>query len=158
MKPEKCKFEKEKVEYLGMIIKGDQISLDKKKIAAIIEWLSPKTVKEVQSFLGLGNFYQKFIRKYSDRVKPLNELLKMDKMFQWTNKAQEAFDNLKKHLCEEPVLKTLDVTRKFQIECDASKFAIGAVLTQTDSNGARHPVAFLSKTFTSTERKYEIHD
>ena len=91
-------------------------------------------------------------------VKPLNELLKKDRTFQWTEEAQKAFDNLKKRFCEEPVLKTPDVTREFQIKYDASKFAIGAVLTQTDSNGARHPVAFLSKTFTPTERRYEIHD
>jgi hypothetical protein len=158
LKPEKCEFAKEKVEYLGMVVKGNEIAMDTKKVKAIMEWPAPKTVKEVRSFLGLGNFYRKFIRKYSDVVKPLNELLQKDRVFQWTEEAQKVFQDLKERFCEEPVLKTPDTSKPFQIECDTSKFAIGAVLTQLDSNGSRHPVAFLSKTFTTTERRYKIHD
>ena len=69
-----------------------------------------------------------------------------------------AFDTLKQRFTTEPVLMMPDQARPFQIEADASKYASGAVLTQMDSNGDRHPVAFLSKTFNETERNYEIYD
>ena len=84
--------------------------------------------------------------------------MKKDRKFEWTEDCQQAFDDLKKQFTEEPVLAMLDQTRPFQIETDASKYATGAVLTQTDINGDRHPVSFLSKTFSPTERNYEIYD
>ena len=85
-------------------------------------------------------------------------MTKKDWKFEWTPKCQNAFDTLKRRFTEEPVLLMPDQTKPFQIEADASKVATGAVLTQLDMNGDRHPVAFLSKTFTDTERKYEICD
>ena len=88
----------------------------------------------------------------------MTDLTKKDRKFEWTNDCQQAFNNLKKRFTEEPVLQMPDHSRPFQIESDASKVATGAVLTQLDSNGDRHPVAFLSQTFTDTERQYEIYD
>ena len=88
----------------------------------------------------------------------LNNLLKKDQKFAWTSICQKAFDKLKKQFTKEPVLMMPDHTRPFQIECDASKYASGAVLTQLDSNGDCHPCAFISKTFSPTERNYEIYD
>jgi len=81
-----------------------------------------------------------------------------DKLFAWTEDAQKAFESLKKRFTEEPVLIMVDQTRPLQIECDASKYTSGAVLTQLDGNGERHPCAFISKTFSPTERNYEIYD
>jgi hypothetical protein len=78
--------------------------------------------------------------------------------FEWTTDCQNAFNELKKHFTKEPVLAMPDHSKPFQIECDASKYASGAVLTQLDSNGDRHPCAFISKTFSPTERNYEIYD
>ena len=89
---------------------------------------------------------------------PLNALLKKDTIFQWTGETQQSFDALKQKLTSSPVLMMPDQTRPFQIECDASKYASGAVLTQQDNNGDRHPVAFLSKTFSETEQNYEIYN
>ena len=91
-------------------------------------------------------------------AKPLNDLLKKDQKFKWTDDCQRAFDELKKRFTEEPVLMMPDQTKPFQIETDASKYATGAVLTQLDSNGARHPILFISKTFSPAERNYEIYD
>ena len=92
----------------------------------------------------------------------MNELLGKingkDKPFQWNDQAQKAFDRLKQRFMEEPVLIMPDQTKPFQIECDASKYASGAVLTQLDGNGERHPCAFISRTFSPTERNYEIYD
>ena len=128
------------------------------KSAGIREWPIPTTVKQVRSFLGFGNFYRKFISHYSDLAKPLTDLTKKDRKFEQTNDCQQAFNDLKKRFTEEPVLQMPDHSRPFQIEWDASKVATGAILTQLDSNGDRHPVAFLSQTFTDTERRYEIYD
>ena len=102
------------------------------------------TVKQVRAFLGFGNFYWWFIWHFSDLVKPLNDLLKKDQKFEWTIDCQKAFDELKKWFTEEPILIMPDHTRPFQIETDASKYATGAVLTQMDLNGDRHPISFIS--------------
>ena len=158
LKPKKCEFCKTKVEYLGMVIEEGKVSMDKGKLRGIEEWPAPTTVKQVRAFLGFGNFYRRFIRKFSDIARPLNDLLKKDKTFEWTEECQQSFDDLKKRFTEEPVLMMPDHTRPFQIEADASKYASGAVLTQCDVNGDRHPVAFISKTFSPAERNYEIYD
>jgi transposase InsO family protein len=158
LKPAKCEFNKTKVEYLGMVIEEGKISMDSGKLKGIQDWPTPTTVKQVRSFLGFGNFYRRFIWHFSELAKPLNDLLKKDQKFEWTNNCQRAFDELKKRFTEEPVLMMPDQTKPFQIESDASKYATGAVLTQLDSNGDRHPISFISKTLSPTERNYEIYD
>ena len=104
-------------------------------------------VKQLQAFLGFGNFYRWFIWKFSKIAMPLNGLLKKNVPFELSLECQEAFLTLKQRFMEEPVLLMPNQTWPFQIESDASKYASGAVLTQTDSNGDRHLVAFMSKTF-----------
>ena len=158
LKPAKCEFNKAKVEYLGLVIEEGKISMDPGKLKGIQDWPVPTTVKQVRGFLGFGNFYRRFIWRFSDLAKPLNDLLKKDKKFEWTNDCQTAFDNLKKRFTEEPVLMMPDQTRPFQIETDASKYATGAILTQLDANGDRHPISFISKTLSPAERNYEIYD
>ena len=140
------------MEYLGLIIKEGQLSMDPVKLKGISEWLVPTTVKQVRAFLGFGNFYQRFIRKFSELALPLNNLLKKDTQFNWTPACQESFDTLKKRFTKEPVLMMPDQSQPFQIKSDASKYASGAVLTQMDSNGDRHPVASMSKMFNDTEK------
>jgi hypothetical protein len=137
---------------------GNQRREDFNGFRKIEEWPVPTTVKQVQGFLGFGNFYRRFIRHFSEIAKPLNDLLKKDHKFEWTNDCQKSFEELKKRFTEEPVLIMPDQTKPFQIKSDASKYASGAVLTQLDSNGDRHPCAFISKTFSPTERNYEIYD
>ena len=158
LKPAKCEFNKPKIDYLGMVIEEGKISMDPGKLRGIRDWPPPTTVKQTRGFLGFGNFYRHFIRSFSNLAKPLNDLLKKDQKFEWTDDCQRAFDNLKKHFTEEPVLMMPDQTKPFQIETDASKYATGAVLTPLDSNGDRHPVSFISKTFSPAERNYEIYD
>jgi hypothetical protein len=135
LKPKKCEFGKTKIEWLGMIIEEGKISMDSGKLQGIKEWPTPTTVKQVRGFLGFGNFYRRFIKNFSEIAKPLNDLLKKDQTFIWTNNCQHSFDALKKRFTEEPVLLMPDHTKPFQIESDASKYASGAVLTQLDSNG-----------------------
>ena len=147
-----------KVEYLGMIIEEGKISMDPGKLKEIQDWPTPTTVIQTWGFLGFGNFYRRFIQGLSNLAKPLNDLLKKDKKFEWTNDCQKAFDELKKKFTEELVLMMPDQTKPFQIKMDASKYATGAVLTQLDSNGNRHPISFISKTFSLMECNYEIYD
>jgi hypothetical protein len=158
LKPKKCVFNKPKMEYLGLIVEEGKLSMDPTKLSGIRDWPIPKTVKDVRSFLGFGNFYRKFIRGFADLARPLNELLKKNIKFEWKEEHQTTFDTLKKRFTEEPVLMMPDHSKPFQIECDASKYATGAVLTQLDSNGDRHPVSFISRTLSPTERNYEIYD
>ena len=84
--------------------------------------------------------------------------MKKDQKFGWTDECQQVFEELKKQFTEEPVLMMPDQSRPFQIETDASKYATGAVLTQLDSDGNRHPISFISKTLSPAERNYEIYD
>jgi Reverse transcriptase (RNA-dependent DNA polymerase)/RNase H-like domain found in reverse transcriptase len=158
LKAKKCEFCQTRIEYLGMIIEEGKISMDAVKLGGIRDWPVPTTLKQTRSFLGFGNFYQKFISHYSELARPLNDLTKKDKKFEWSTKFQEAFDTMKKWFTEELVLLMPDQSKPFQIKSDASKVATGTVLTQLDSNGDQHPVAFLSKTFSKTKRKYEIYD
>jgi RNase H-like domain found in reverse transcriptase len=141
-----------------MIIEEGKISMDTVKLGEIRDWPVSTTLKQTQSFLGFGNFYQKFISHYSELAQPLNDLTKKDKKFEWTTDCQKAFDTIKKQFMEEPVLLMPDQLKPFQIKSDASKVATGAVLTQLDSNSKQHPIAFLSKTFSKIKRKYEIYD
>ena len=142
---------KTKEEYLGMVIEEGKISMDPGKLKGIQDWPTPTMVKEVRGFLGFGNFYRRFIQHFSNLAQPLNNLLRKDQKFEWTENCQKAFDQLKKRFTEEPVLMMPDQTKPFQIEMDASKYTTGAVLTQLDSNGNRHPISFISKTFSPTE-------
>ena len=158
LNPKKCEFDVETVEFLGSIIQPDEVTMDPTKLSAILEWDPPKTVKQVQSFLGFGNFYRRFIRNYSTIVRPRTELTKKGQDFNWTNKCEEAFQYLKKRFTEAPILRMPDPTEPFQIECDTSKVATGAVLRQKGPDGLWHPCAYLSKSFTEAERNYQIYD
>ena len=158
LKAKKCEFNKMKMEYLGLVVEEGKISTDPIKVKGFADWPILTCVKDVRSFLGFGNFYRKFIPGFSTLAAPLNALLKKDTIFQWTEETQQSFDTLKRKLTSSPVLMMPDQSRPFQIKCDASKYTSGAVLTQQDNNGDRHPVAFLSKTFSETEQNYEIYD
>jgi RNase H-like domain found in reverse transcriptase len=128
-----------------MIIEEGRISMDAVKLGGIRDWPVPTTLKQTRSFLGFGNFYRKFISHYSELARPLNDLTKKDKKFEWTTECQKAFDTMKKQFTEELVLLMLDQSKPFQIESDTSKVATGAVLTQLDSNGDRHPLLSCQK-------------
>ena len=158
LKPEKCLFDVPEVEYLGMIVRENQIAMDPVKVKGVLEWPEPTNVKGVRSFLGFGNFYRRFIDHFSDIAKPLNELTQKNRQWEWTAECQKAFDTLKQRFASAPVLTMPDWTRPFVIESDASKWASGAVLRQRDANGDLHPCAYLSKSFSETERNYEIYD
>lgn len=158
LKPEKCVFETQEVEFLGLIVKPNQLEMDPGKLKGIRDWPAPTTVKGVRAFLGFGNFYRKFISKFSDLARPLNDLTRKDVTWNWTTECQTAFDDLKNRFITAPVLIMPDKTKQFQIESDASKFATGAVLRQQDVNGDWHPCSYLSQSFNEAQRNYDIYD
>jgi hypothetical protein len=96
LKAPKCEFNKPKVKYLGLVIEEGKLSMDPGKLKGIYDWPVPTTVKQVRAFLGFGNFYRQFIWHFSKMAPPLNDLLKRDHKFEWTNECQLAFDTLKK--------------------------------------------------------------
>ena len=156
LKLEKCTFWMTKVEYLGLIIQEDHISMDPVKLNGIKDWPVPTTVKQVQSFLGFGNYYRQFIHRYGNLIRPLNDLLRKDKKFDWTPEWQDAFDTLEQCFTELPVLLMPNSSKLFVLETDTSLFASGVVLQQQDSNGDWHPCAYLFKCFNDTECNYYI--
>jgi len=125
---DKCTFEAKEVDYLGMIISKNQIKIDPAKLEGIRDWLIPTTVKQVQFFLGFGNFYRKFIRHYADIARPLNDLTKKDLIWNWMDTCQKVFEKLKEEFQKVPVLLMPNSTKPFIIKSDASKFATRAVI------------------------------
>ena len=158
LQPGKCEFHKKETEFLGYIISTEGVKMNPKKVQAVRDWKTPKTVKDVQSFLGLANFYRKFIRNYSRITTPLTEITKKDVKFKWAKDCQDAFDTLKQMFLEDPVLEMYDPTRKTRVETDASDYALGAVLSQQCPDGKWRPVFYHSRKFSKEERNYDVHD
>ncbi|RVW98232.1 Retrovirus-related Pol polyprotein from transposon 17.6 [Vitis vinifera] len=140
VKKEKCSFAKEEVSFLRHRIRDGKLMMDDSKVKAIQEWDPPTKVPQLRSFLGLVNYYRRFIKGYSGRAAPLIDLLKKNKAWEWDESCQQAFEDLKKAVTEEPVLALPDHTKVFEVHTDASDFAIGGVLMQE-----RHPIAFESR-------------
>jgi hypothetical protein len=132
--------------------------MDPIKLAGIRDWPSPTTVKQTRSFLGFGNYYRRFISGFTEIARPLHELTKKDKIWNWTNECQTAFETLKERFSTAPVLTMPDTTKPFILETDASKWAIGATLLQKQEDGQLHPCGYLSHALTQTERNWQIYD
>ncbi|EEB88780.1 hypothetical protein MPER_13203 [Moniliophthora perniciosa FA553] len=158
LKPEKCEFDVTEVNFLGMIIRPGHVAMDPTKLAGIKDWLPPDSVTGVRSFLGFGNFYRKFIGKFGEIVKPLNDLTKKGAAFIWSKECQSAFDALKQKFLKEPILIIPDPDKPFLLETDASKWASGGVLRQKGPDGEWHPCGYISHSFNQAERNYQIYD
>src|SRR6201996_6458347 len=128
LKPSKCQFEVRKIEFLGVILENRTVTMDPIKVAGVQDWKTPKNVKDVCSFLRFCNFYRRFIKGFSQIAKALNERLKKGVKWIWGSKEDKAFQELKKRICEDPVLIQPDQKKPFEVEVDASNYAIGAVL------------------------------
>ncbi|GBG62341.1 hypothetical protein CBR_g30295 [Chara braunii] len=139
----KCEWAKTQVLYLGHVLDGDGITPEDSKIAAIRDWPMPHTLTELRSFLGLANYYRKFVRNFSTIAAPLRRLLKKEAIWQWDKDCTSALKKLKRALIEYPVLKVADPSLPFVVTTDASQYGIGVVLQQDDDNGYT-PVQFMS--------------
>ena len=158
LKPEKCEFYKEEVEFLGYIVTTEGLRMDPKKVEAVRDWPEPRTVKETQSFLGFANFYRRFIKDYSKITVPLSDLTRKDRRFAMTEEARQAFEELKAKFMSAPILIAFNLEKEITVETDASDYALGGVINQKGPNRKLHPVAFYSRKLTAAELNYEIHD
>jgi hypothetical protein len=126
----KCEFWLIEVAFLGHVISTGGVSVDPGKIKDVINWMPPTTASEIQSFLGLAGYYHRFINDFSKIAKPMTKLLEKNKAFKWTKECQASFEELRKHLTLAPVLVLPDLTKKFDIYCDASHQGLRCVLMQ----------------------------
>lgn len=155
---EKCHFLKREIEYLGYVIKDNEVRPSKDKIQAVAKFKTPQTIKALQSFLGLTGYFRKFIRNYSIIAKPLSDLLKKGNDFNFDLQCESAFEELKRILCTSPVLRIYDPNLETELHTDASAEGYGAVLLQKNPNdGMMHPVYFMSKKTTPAEKKYHSY-
>ena len=115
---------------LGHIVSSKGIEVDKSKIELIANLLTPKSIKDVSSFLGHGSFYRRFIKDFSVISKPMSNLLTKDNIFEWTEHCEEAFAKLKNLLTSAPIIQPPDWYLPFEIMCDTSDYVVGAVLGQ----------------------------
>nr|XP_027086619.1 uncharacterized protein LOC113708357 [Coffea arabica] len=149
----KCEFWLKSVAYLGHVISGQGVSVDPKKVEAIVDWPRPTNVTEVRSFLGLAGYCRKFVEGFSTIATPLTRLTQKRAKFEWTDKCESSFQKLKETLVSAPVLTLPSGMEGFVIYSDASKNGLGCVLMQ---NGK--VIAYASRQLKSYEQNYPTHD
>ena len=160
LKPEKCEFEQKWPEYLRVIVLEGLVEVDSVKVSGVAEWPIPQNKKEVQSFVGFVNFYQRFIKDFSHYAAALFDLTKKDVRWKWGVLEQAAFNKLRELITSTPVLIFTDNSCPYHIQEDSSDMATGAVLSQQSSEDGQkwHLIAFFSKSLSPVKWNYEIHD
>jgi len=141
-----------------VVIGPDGIEMEKEKVEGVLSWPEPKNVKNVRKFLGLANYYRRFIKDFARVARPMNMLMRKDEKWRWEEAQQKAFDELKQVFTTKLVLAALDLDKEFRVEVDASNYATGGVLSMKCSDNRWRPVAFISKSLSDTEQNYEIHN
>jgi len=128
IKPEKCMWKARKIGFLGVVIGPDSIEMEKEKVEGVLSWPQPKNVKDVRKFLGLANYYRRFIKDFAQVARPMNMLMRKDEKWTWRDSQQKAFEKLKQIFTMKPVLAAPDLDKEFRVEADASNYATGRVL------------------------------
>ena len=154
LQPKKCHFICPEVEYLGYTLNQDGISPPIKKVDAIKNIPQPKSVRDIQVFLGLTGYFRRHICRYAEIARPLTDLIRKNEPFNWGESQQKAFDRLKDSLVSAPVLKPPDFQKKFYLSTDASNLAIAGVLQQKDEKGKLYPVCYTSRKLKGPETRY----
>jgi len=158
-KIEKCDFHVQKTKFLGFSVSAEGLLMEYDKLKSISEWPTPKSLKDLQSFLGLCNFYRKFIKNFASIMEPMRLLLKKNTTFLWNKEAEVSFNQLKESFKNNELVIFPDHEKEFVVETDARDFAFGCVLSQVcDKDKLFHPVAFYSRSLTTTEKNYTIYD
>ena len=158
VKPEKCHFRVTEVNFLRMIVSRNGIKMDPEKASAILKWPEPTNVKQVRAFLGLGNFYRRFIKDYAVISCPMVDLTCKDVIFNFGDKEKASFKALKAAFTTAPVLQYPNQDCKFRLETDVSEFTVGGVISVKCNDGEFRPVAYMSHSMTPPKRNYPIHD
>ncbi len=155
-KSKKCQLGMSYCVYLGHIVGNGTVQPEQSKIAAVRAMDVPRTKKEVRTFLGLTGYYRRFIPSYASIATPLTDLIRksLPNKVVWTRECDQAFRKLKELLCSAPVLHNPDFDKDFLLQTDASDRGMGAVLSQRDTDGYDHPVAYYSRKFLPREERY----
>ena len=157
-KPSKCEILRDSIKYLGRLVDKHGVRPDPEAVEAVLTWKAPKTDTQLMSFLGFANYYREFIKGYADKIYPMQRLMRnKGKKFTWTDEAQVSFENIKRELCEAPVLGMPTEKGMFVLDTDASVVAISGILHQEQEWNGRTvlcPIAYGSKVLSDTEMKY----
>ena len=166
LKPTKCFFFRDEIEYLGHVVSGKGISTNPKKIEAVTKWPTPKTVYDVRSFLGFVGYYRRFIKNFSKITKPIREVITglenqskraaKKTYIEWTDLANAAFDKLKTMCVSTPILAYPDYQLPFTLHTDSSTDGLGAVLYQKQ-DGKQRVIAYASRSVSKAESNYPAH-
>ena len=158
LNPEKCRILCEEVEYLGHSITPCGLRPNNHNIDAVKDFPVPMNLKQLRQFLGLTSHYRRFVPNYAKIAFPLHALTRKGALFQWTANCEVAFETLKTRLVTAPLLCYPDFDKDFVLETDASKQGLGAILSQYQVDHKLHPVAYASRSISSTEANYAITD
>jgi len=132
--------------------------MEKEKIDGVLSWPEPKNVKDIRKFLGLANYYRRFIKYFAQVARLMNMLTRKDVKWVWGESQQKAFDELKEVFTTKPVLAAPDLNKEFRVKADASNYATGGILSMKCSDNLWRPVTFISKSLSDTERNYGMYD
>ena len=148
----KCHFKQTSITYLGIVMEAGTIRINPTKLNGLLAWPRKLTsVKQVRSMLGVFGYHQMFIPGYANIVRPINDLLKKDTLFKWTNVHTTAMDQLAHAVAVNPILQRPDYKHPFFLEVDASQFATGAILSQKDDQGRLRAMGSMSHSFNQAE-------
>lgn len=154
LQPKKCNFCQQKVRFLGHVVSASGISTDPDKTEVVSNWPTPTDKREIQQFLGLVNYYRRFIKNFASLAKPLQRLTEKNVTFEWNESCQNAFDQLRACLVSAPVLAFPDYSKTFILDTDASENGIGAVLSQGQDDGSECVIAYASRSLSRQEQRY----
>ena len=148
-KPSKCEILRDSIKYLGRIVERHCVRPDSEAVEAVLTWKAPRTNTQLMSFLGFANYYREFIKGYADKVYPMQKLMRnKGKKFEWSEEAQAAIENIKRDLCEAPVLGMPTEEGMYVLDTDASVVAILGTLHQEQERNGRtvlRPIAYGSR-------------
>ncbi|MES9902577.1 MAG: reverse transcriptase family protein [Sedimenticola sp.] len=158
LKSEKCHFALDKVIYLGHVLSKDGIEVDKSKTDAVRSFPTPKTQRDIRRFLGLCNYYRRFVSNFSQIAAPMNQLLQKDRPFHWDEKCKVSFQSLKDSLTSAPMLSYPDMNAPFILSTDGSGEAISYILGQKGPCGKEMVVSYGGRSLRPDERKYTVSE
>ena len=154
LKAKKCDFGRQKVAFLGHVVSAEGVSTDPDKVQQVQEWPPPINLKQVRAFLGLTSYYRKYIHGYADIARPMHDLTRKDEPFFWSEKCQQAFEELKEQLTSNSIMGyPQEDGGEYYLDTDASNCSIGATLSQ-QQEGRERVLAFGSRTLNAAEKNY----
>jgi hypothetical protein len=156
LNPTKCKFAAKRVTYLGHVLSKHGVEVDHEKTKAITTYPVPKSAKDVKAFIGVCNYYRRFVKGFAEIASPLNKLLQKDVPFEWSSACQSAFEKLKQTLVSAPILAFPNFDKQFILRVDASGYSISYILAQLDDSGKEVAIHFGGRSLGPGERKWSI--